>query len=46
MLAVLKAIAAHGLGVPFTGAGPMAQGLLSGTVMAITETPTPQRQAI
>jgi tripartite-type tricarboxylate transporter receptor subunit TctC len=39
MLAVLKAIAAHGLGVPFTGAGPMAQGLLSGTVMAITETP-------
>ena len=28
-----------GLGVPFTGAGPMAQALLSGTVMAITETP-------
>src|SRR5215469_871326 len=26
MLAVLKAIAAEGLGVPFTGAGPMAQG--------------------
>jgi len=25
--------------VPFTGAGPMAQALLSGTVMAITETP-------
>jgi tripartite-type tricarboxylate transporter receptor subunit TctC len=39
MLAVLKAIAAEGLGVPFTGAGPMAQALLSGTVMAITETP-------
>src|SRR5262249_47888180 len=39
MLAALKAIAAHGLGVPFTGAGPMAQALLSGTVMAITETP-------
>jgi tripartite-type tricarboxylate transporter receptor subunit TctC len=39
MLAVLKAIAADGLGVPFTGAGPMAQALLSGTVMAITETP-------
>jgi tripartite-type tricarboxylate transporter receptor subunit TctC len=39
MLAVLKAIGAKGLGVPFTGAGPMAQALLSGTVMAITETP-------
>jgi tripartite-type tricarboxylate transporter receptor subunit TctC len=39
MLAVLNAIGADGLGVPFTGAGPMAQALLSGTVMAITETP-------
>ncbi len=39
MLAVLKAIGASGLGVPFTGAGPMAHALLSGTVMAITETP-------
>src|SRR5262245_2398373 len=39
MLAVLKAIGADGLGVPFTGAGPMAQALLGGTVMAITETP-------
>ena len=39
MLAVLKAIGADGLGVPFTGAGPMAQALLCGTVMAITETP-------
>src|SRR5205085_12397220 len=39
MLAVLKAIGADGLGVPFTGAGPMAQALLSATVMAITETP-------
>ena len=39
MLAVLKAIGADGLGVPFAGAGPMAQALLSGTVMAITETP-------
>jgi tripartite-type tricarboxylate transporter receptor subunit TctC len=39
MLAVLKAIGAKGLGVPFSGAGPMAQALLSGTVMAITETP-------
>jgi tripartite-type tricarboxylate transporter receptor subunit TctC len=39
MLAVLNAIGVEGLGVPFTGAGPMAQALLSGTVMAITETP-------
>jgi tripartite-type tricarboxylate transporter receptor subunit TctC len=39
MLSVLKAIGADGLGVPFQGAGPMAQALLSGTVMAITETP-------
>jgi tripartite-type tricarboxylate transporter receptor subunit TctC len=39
MLAVLKAIGADGLGVPFTGSGPMAQALLGGTVMAITETP-------
>jgi tripartite-type tricarboxylate transporter receptor subunit TctC len=39
MLAVLQAIGADGLGVPFTGAGPMAHALLSGTVMAITETP-------
>jgi tripartite-type tricarboxylate transporter receptor subunit TctC len=39
MLAVLKAIGAEGLGVPFPGAGPMAQALLSGTVMAIAETP-------
>jgi tripartite-type tricarboxylate transporter receptor subunit TctC len=39
MLAVLKAIGADGLGVPFQGAGPMAQALVSNTVMAITETP-------
>jgi tripartite-type tricarboxylate transporter receptor subunit TctC len=39
MLSVLKAIGADGLGVPFQGSGPMAQALLSGTVMAITETP-------
>jgi tripartite-type tricarboxylate transporter receptor subunit TctC len=39
MLAVLKAIGADGLGVPFQGAGQMAQALLSGTVMAIAETP-------
>src|SRR2546428_8450252 len=38
MRAVRKAIGAEGLGVPFTGAGPMAQALLSGTVMAIAET--------
>ena len=31
MLPVLNAIGADGLGVPFTGAGPMAQALLSGT---------------
>jgi tripartite-type tricarboxylate transporter receptor subunit TctC len=39
MLSVLRAIGADGQGIPFTGAGPMAQALLSGTVMAITETP-------
>lgn len=39
MLAVLRAIDASGLGVPFAGAGPMAQALLNGSVMAITETP-------
>ena len=40
MLAVLKAIGADGLGVPFQGAGPMSHALLGGTVMAITETPS------
>ena len=39
MLAVVKALGVEALGVPFQGAGPMAQALLSGTVMAITETP-------
>jgi tripartite-type tricarboxylate transporter receptor subunit TctC len=39
MLAVLKAIGVEALGVPFQGAGPMAQALHSGTVMAIAETP-------
>jgi tripartite-type tricarboxylate transporter receptor subunit TctC len=39
MLAALKAIGVQALGVPFQGAGPMAQALLSGTVHAITETP-------
>jgi len=40
MLAVLKAIGADALGVPFQGAGPMAHALLGGTIMAITETPS------
>jgi tripartite-type tricarboxylate transporter receptor subunit TctC len=40
MLAVLKAIGADALGVPFQGAGPMSHALLGGTVMAITETPS------
>src|SRR5436190_1764067 len=43
MLAVLKAIGADGLGVPFQGAGPMSHALLGGTVMAITESPAVAR---
>jgi tripartite-type tricarboxylate transporter receptor subunit TctC len=43
MLAVLKAVGADALGVPFQGAGPMSHALLSGTVMAITETPSVAR---
>jgi tripartite-type tricarboxylate transporter receptor subunit TctC len=43
MLAVLKAIAADGLGVPFQGAGPMSHALLGGTIMAIAETPSVAR---
>jgi tripartite-type tricarboxylate transporter receptor subunit TctC len=39
MLAVLKALNVTALGVPFQGAGPMAQALHSNTVMAIAETP-------
>jgi tripartite-type tricarboxylate transporter receptor subunit TctC len=39
MLTVLNALGVTALGVPFTGAGPMAHALLGGTVMAITETP-------
>lgn len=39
MLSVLEATKVRALGVPFQGAGPMAQALLSGTVMAIVETP-------
>lgn len=39
MLAVLGALGVDGLGVPFQGAGPMAQAMLSDVVMAITETP-------
>jgi tripartite-type tricarboxylate transporter receptor subunit TctC len=43
MLAVLKALGVEALGVPFQGAGPMSHALLSGTVMAITETPSVAR---
>ena len=39
MLAVLKAIGADGLAVPFQGEGPQSHALLSGTVMAIASTP-------
>lgn len=39
MLAVLKAIGADALGVPFQGSGPLTHALLNGTVMAVTETP-------
>jgi tripartite-type tricarboxylate transporter receptor subunit TctC len=39
MLEVLKAIGADGLGVPFTGAGPISHALLGGTIMAQTESP-------
>jgi tripartite-type tricarboxylate transporter receptor subunit TctC len=39
ILAVLGAIKAEGVHVPFTGAGPMAQAMLAGTVMAMTESP-------
>src|SRR5882672_4973740 len=39
ILAVLNAIRAEGIHVPFTGAGPMSQALLSGTVMAMAESP-------
>jgi tripartite-type tricarboxylate transporter receptor subunit TctC len=43
MLAVLNAIGADGLGVPFQGAGPMSHALLGGTIMAISETPSVAR---
>jgi tripartite-type tricarboxylate transporter receptor subunit TctC len=39
ILALLGAIKAEGVHVPFTGAGPMSQALLAGTVMAMTESP-------
>src|SRR5712692_10650200 len=39
ILAVLGAIKAEGVHVPFTGAGPMSQALLAGTVMAMAESP-------
>lgn len=43
MLSVLDALGVEALGVPFQGAGPMAQSLLGGEVMAITETPAVAR---
>ena len=39
ILAVLGAIKAEGVHVPFTGAGPMSQAMLAGTVMAMAESP-------
>lgn len=39
ILAVLTAIQGEGVHVPFTGAGPMSQAMLSGTVMAMAESP-------
>jgi len=37
ILSALSAIKAEGVHVPFTGAGPMAQAMLAGTVMAMSE---------
>lgn len=37
ILSALAAIKAEGVHVPFTGAGPMTQAMLSGTVMAMSE---------
>lgn len=37
ILSALAAIKAEGVHVPFTGAGPMAQAMLAGTVMAMSE---------
>jgi tripartite-type tricarboxylate transporter receptor subunit TctC len=39
ILAVLDAIKGEGVHVPFTGAGPMSQAMLAGTVMAMAESP-------
>jgi tripartite-type tricarboxylate transporter receptor subunit TctC len=39
LLDVLKRIGAEGVHVPFAGAGPMAQALLSGTVSVMAESP-------
>jgi len=39
IIAVLGAIKAEGVHVPFTGAGPMSQAMLGGTVMAMVESP-------
>jgi tripartite-type tricarboxylate transporter receptor subunit TctC len=37
ILSALSAIKAEGVHVPYTGAGPMAQAMLAGTVMAMSE---------
>ena len=37
ILSALRRIKAEGVHVPFTGAGPMAQAMLAGTVMAMSE---------
>jgi tripartite-type tricarboxylate transporter receptor subunit TctC len=37
ILSALKAIGAEGVHVPYTGAGPMSQAMLAGTVMAMSE---------
>ena len=39
ILAVLTAIKAEGVHVPFTGAGPMGQAMQAGTVMAMAKSP-------
>ena len=46
ILAVLSAIKAEGVHVPFTGAGPMSQAMLAGTVMAMAESPPSPRRVI
>lgn len=38
--ALLRAVSANGLHVPFTGAGPMSQAALGGQIMVFVESPT------